>query len=408
MTQPTVSVVVVSWDRPESLALCLTGLSQLFYQNFEIILVANERSRAGVVDLGFLDQVRVVPFEVPNISAARNAGIAEAGGEIIAFIDDDAVPEPTWLDHLTAPFSDNKVSAAGGYVIGRNGISFQWKGRMAFPDGQSVDLPMHGMGARVFEGEAGRAIKTEGTNMALRRDVLVEMGGFDEAFSFYLDETDLNMRLAAAGHRTAIVPLAQVHHGYAESARRSRSRVPRDLTDIGRSIALFARKHGADVSATRTTHRQQQRVRLLTHMQLGHLLPGDVGRLMGGFDRGWSEGLKRHFGMVAAMEENQTFKRFQTTFKENEVEIFVGRFWQRRKMVEDANETVNRGKRACLYLFSLTALYHHVYFQQPGVWIQYGGQFGRAIRSEPVLSLRSVSAKVREQVARIEAVRMKS
>ncbi|MCB2152739.1 MAG: glycosyltransferase, partial [Rhodobacteraceae bacterium] len=58
---------------------------------------------------------------------ARNLGLAAAAGEIVAFIDDDAVPEPRWLARLTAPFADPGIAAAGGFVVGRNGISFQWR-----------------------------------------------------------------------------------------------------------------------------------------------------------------------------------------------------------------------------------------------------------------------------------------
>lgn len=408
MTQPTVSVVVVSWDRPEALALCLTGLSQLYYKNFEIILVANAASRAGVLDLDFLDQVKMVPFEVANISAARNAGVAEAGGDIVAFIDDDAVPEPTWLDHLIAPFADQSVSAAGGYVIGRNGISFQWKGRMAFVDGQCVDLPIEGTAPKVFQGEPGRAIKTEGTNMAVRRSVLSDLGGFDTAFVFFLDETDVNMRLAAAGHRTAIVPLAQVHHGYAPSSRRTRRRVPRDLRDIGRSVAIFARKHGADIGTTEITYEQQQRLRLLAFMRAGDILPGDVGRLLKGFRRGWTEGLSAPYDQTDQLVEFPTFHPFKDMLNEDAVQVLVGRFWQRKRLINKAVETVERGKRTTLYLFSLTALHHYVFYERPGVWIQKGGQFGRVARDEPALTLQTAKSRVRQQNERIKAVRMKN
>ena len=150
-------------------------------------------------------------FEI--VIVADQAGIAAvAAGNVIAFIDDDAVPEPSWLTHLTAPFGDPAVAASGGYVIGRNGISFQWKGRTVDRNAQTETLPM--TGAEVFTGTPDRAIKTEGTNIAIRRDVLVALSGFDPAFAFYVDETDLNMRLAHAGHRTVIVPMAQVHHGF--------------------------------------------------------------------------------------------------------------------------------------------------------------------------------------------------
>ena len=102
----------------------------------------------------------------------------------MAFIDDDAVPEPTWLTHLIGPFADGQIAAAGGYVIGRNGISFQWKGRTVNVDAQTEDLPLPSDDPVVFDGTPVRAIKTEGTNMAVRRNVLAALGGFDSAFHF--------------------------------------------------------------------------------------------------------------------------------------------------------------------------------------------------------------------------------
>ncbi|MCB2123539.1 MAG: glycosyltransferase, partial [Rhodobacteraceae bacterium] len=68
---------------------------------------------------------------------ARNLGLAAAAGEIVAFIDDDAVPEPRWLARLTAPFADPGIAAAGGFVVGRNGISFQWRASCADSHGRS-------------------------------------------------------------------------------------------------------------------------------------------------------------------------------------------------------------------------------------------------------------------------------
>lgn len=233
----SVSVVVVSRDRPDALYLCVLGLSQLQYSDFEIVVVADAKGLAAIEI--FREQVKIVQFDEANISAARNMGISQSAGKIVAFIDDDAVPEPTWLTYLMAPFANKDVGAVGGFVLGRNGISFQWKARVIGPDGFTFSVDVDEIKATILTPPIGYAVKTEGTNMAVRRKVLIDLGGFDPAYHFYLDETDLNMRLAASNHRTAIAPLAQVHHGFAQSIRRRGDRVPSDLFDIGASWAVF-------------------------------------------------------------------------------------------------------------------------------------------------------------------------
>ncbi|WP_375687454.1 glycosyltransferase family 2 protein [Pseudooceanicola sp. LIPI14-2-Ac024] len=100
-------MVVVSRGRPGPLALCLDALSRLRYAPYEIVVVADPAGLQAVAAAGLDGLVKTVAFDVPNISAARNAGIAAAAGEVVAFIDDDAVPEPCWLHHL-----------AGGLALG--------------------------------------------------------------------------------------------------------------------------------------------------------------------------------------------------------------------------------------------------------------------------------------------------
>ena len=375
MTAPAVSVIVVSRGRPAALALCLTGLFQLDYPAFEVIVVADAGSRPGV---GVHQRrVKLVHFEAPNISAARNAGLGQAAGEIVAFIDDDAVPEPTWLTHLTAPIAAGAAEASGGYVIGRNGISFQWTARQVMTDGTSLPLDLAGDAPQVPE---GIVVKTEGTNMAVRADVLRALGGFDEAFAFYLDETDLNMRLAAAGHRTALVPLAQVHHGYAASTRRTAARVPRDLTDIGASLAVFQRKH--HTAPDPRPMRAAQRQRLLRHMVAGDLMPGEVWRLMRGFDRGWAQGLDRPADQHPELGTPGSFQ--PVTVAVTGHVTMRARFWQARRALARAAAAVAAGQRVTLYLFSLGPRRHRVSFTSEGVWVQRGGQFGKSRRSDPV------------------------
>ena len=121
MIASSVSVVVVSRGRPEALTLCLTGLGQLIHPNFEIVVVADPEGLAATLAAGWGDRVKMVSCDVPNISIARNLGIEQAAGEVVAFIDDDAVPEPTWLAALTAPLpiqrSQRQGALSGGATV---------------------------------------------------------------------------------------------------------------------------------------------------------------------------------------------------------------------------------------------------------------------------------------------------
>ena len=104
MSAPSVSVVIVSHGRPESLLWCLSALAGVAYQPFEIVVVADLAACAYVGESPYAGRIKLVAFEEPNIAAARNKGVAEAAGEIIAFIDDDAAAEPLWLHHLVSGF----------------------------------------------------------------------------------------------------------------------------------------------------------------------------------------------------------------------------------------------------------------------------------------------------------------
>ncbi|WGW04382.1 glycosyltransferase family 2 protein [Tropicibacter oceani] len=407
MNSPAVSVIVVSRGRPQALMRCLNGLGQLDYPNYEIVVVACPQGIAATDARQDAALIRRIGFDQANISAARNAGIAAAAGDIVAFVDDDAVPEPLWLQHLTAPFAAPDVAAAGGYVIGRNGISFQWQARGVDDTGQAFDLDMTGQDPVVFAPEAGKAIKTEGTNMAVRRDLLAQMGGFDPGFRFYLDETDLNMRLAQAGLRTAIVPLAQVHHGFEASDRRAADRTPRDLAQIGASQMLFLRKHAPakQLKPAWKAFRRAQRLRLLRMMQRGPLGADDVWRLLRSLDRGARDGAGRPVSTLAPIAPtDQAFLAYPGRPGAPRL-VLSGRIWQARTLREAAARAVRDGQIVSLLLFSPTARFHRVRFSPDGVWEQLGGRFGRSRRDMPLMRYWRFSKRVRAETARVAPVR---
>ncbi|MWD27932.1 glycosyltransferase [Aquicoccus sp. SCR17] len=398
-----VSVIVVSRGRPRALRLCLTGIAQLHHPAFEIVVVADPAGIAAARDWAVRRPVKLVPFDEPNISAARNRGLAVAAGEIAAFIDDDAVPLPMWLHHLCAPFDDPSVAAAGGRVRGRNGISLQWGPRSVDHRGVAHDLPLNGTDPVILHPEPGRAIKTEGTNMALRRDVVAGMGGFDPAYRFYLDETDLNLRLARAGHATALVPLAEVHHGYLESPRRSARRVPRDLREIAASQAVVLRRHcpEAERNSAQADFVREQKRRLLVFMQTGPLGPDDVRRLMTGLRDGLAEGRARTLAPpdpIPAPAEG--FLRFPSLPPADPL-VLAGRAWSGRRLRARAAEAAAAGRRVSLYLFSPTGLWHRRQFMPEGYWLQKGGLFGRSERNDPLFRPWRFRDRVAREVERV-------
>lgn len=406
MTGLPVSVVVVSRERPEALRRTLVGILQLSYPQFEVVVVADRAGLAVVADNPQAAHIKTVEMSQANISGARNRGLAQAAGEIVAFIDDDAVPETGWLQHLVAPFADPDVAAAGGFVRGRNGISWQWQAQSVDNTAHTQPLALEGDQPVVLTPDGVRAIKTEGTNMAFRRDVLAELGGFDPAFHYYLDETDLNLRLALQGHKTALVPLAEVHHGFAENRQRTQARVPRDLTQIGASTAVFLRKHCPETQRASVWQAfcADQRQRLVRHMVQGNLMPGDVRRLMKGLKRGYDEGLQRPIGQMPIIARAPEGLRLLPPQRGPQV-LISGRFWRRRKILLQAAEAISEGKRPSVFIFSRTGLFQSMRFDTSGYWVQMGGLFGRSDRTEALFKIRSFRVRLRQEVERISAQR---
>lgn len=407
MTEPaaTVSVVVVSRGRPQALLRCLAGLEQQFHPGFEVVVVADPSGIAAVAASPFGGRAKSVPFDQANISQARNLGIAHAAGDLIAFIDDDAVAEPSWLKSLILPFADPQVAAVGGYVLGRNGIKFQWKARTVDGTAATTDLALADQDWTLPDAGPGRAVRTEGTNMAVRRTVLVDLGGFDPAFAYYLDDTDLNIRLQERGLRTAIVPSALVHHGSDASDRRRDDRMPRDLTNIGTSSAVFLRKH-----APRAIHRrhaemwQEQRQRLIGHMVAGRCMPGDVARLLRGFDAGFASGLGRNRGRHNLPEtEPPAFQRF-ASLPAGSV-LIAGRAWRRRGLLRQARQLRNSRYVVTVMIFSRTALYHSIRFSA-GIWQHRGGIFGRSARDGPLVRRTTFRQRVEEEKNKVARARL--
>ena len=180
----------------------------------EIVLVVDHDDALLVRACETLAGVRCLRNDARRgLSGARNTAIAAASGEVLAFLDDDAVAEPDWLERLLAAFDDPRVLAAGGAVRPR------WDGGRprAFPP--EFDWVV-GCTYRGMPEAAGPVRNVIGANMSFRRDVLEAVGGFREdvgrvgAVPIGCEETELCLR-ARRRFPDGIVlyePRAVVHH----------------------------------------------------------------------------------------------------------------------------------------------------------------------------------------------------
>lgn len=388
------SVIIVSRHRPAALLRAITALRQQDHANFELIVVADPAAIAGVAQ-----DIKKIAFDEANISAARNLGLAVAAGDIVAFIDDDAVAEPTWLTRLTAPFGNLDVMASTGFIRGRNGISWQWRASDVDHLGQDhpfdvTDLTLRGPTHR-------RAVKTQGTNCAFRTDALRAIGGFDPAYRFYLDEADVNLRMACL---TAIVPEAQVHHGYLASARRRNDRLPLTLFDIAASTAVFLRRHAPDeISPARLIAHQTQR--LAAWQKAGKMTQGQVDDLLASMTLGWQNGLAQDLRGPTVLARNVADFLPLGGIGPRAGVVFAGRIWSRKSLRKQAENAVSQGNIVTVICLSPTIRAHRVEFDAAGFWLQQGGIWGRADRSDPRIIWGRFSHRIAQEIARIRSVR---
>jgi glycogen(starch) synthase len=235
-----VTVVVSTYNRAERLNRLLLGLQRLRHLSFEVVVVAGpSKDDTEAVLQSWADKIRRYDCPDVNLAKSRNIGLCAATGEFVAFIDDDAVPEPDWIDRLLEPMSDRQIAATGGPIRDRSGINYQ--SRVLMVDDLARLRPADGL-RRLFARQREQLALT-GTNFCVRSEWLFAAGGFDERFSYYLEETDLLFRLEALGGRSAFVDAAEVHHESAASPIRDADRLPTDFGVLLRSLTLFCKQH---------------------------------------------------------------------------------------------------------------------------------------------------------------------
>ena len=110
---PRISVAICSYTGSRTIREVLAGIKRLKYPNFEVIVVDDGSTDATAAIAGEYN-CQVISVENGGLSSARNVALSAADGEIIAYLDDDAIPDPHWLHYLAATFRANGYAAVGG------------------------------------------------------------------------------------------------------------------------------------------------------------------------------------------------------------------------------------------------------------------------------------------------------
>lgn len=246
----TVSIVINTLNRASSLENTLRSLRWLKYDgDFEVIVVNGPSSDHTEEVIERWDpSIRAGRCSEANLSKSRNIGICMAQGDIVAFIDDDGIPEPEWLTQIVEAYDSEEVAAAGGLVYDHTGYEFQYRYCLVDRMG-TADLGVPGPTPHLCFPGSRKLPHLLGTNSTFRRSTLLQVGGFDEEFEYFLDETDLCLRLIDAGYVIRQLPCAFVHHKFAPSNLRNSNRVARNRYPILKNKIYFTLKHGRDYAS---------------------------------------------------------------------------------------------------------------------------------------------------------------
>jgi GT2 family glycosyltransferase len=202
---PTVSVVVCAHNAEDTIDDCLSSLASLNYPTFDVVVI-NDGSTDATASIvrrhaSCHGRLRVIDLPKGGLSAARNAGLAAATGEVVAYTDADVRVDPDWLAYLVQPLLSSDVSGVGG----PNVVPWDdpWVAQCV---ARAPGGPTHVMlDDRIAE-------HVPGCNMAFRRDALLSIDGFNPVYLRAGDDVDICWRLQAKGLRIAFAPAALVWH----------------------------------------------------------------------------------------------------------------------------------------------------------------------------------------------------
>lgn len=211
---PNVTVLILNFNGRDDLVTCLESLAELTYpQERTEILVVDNGSTDGSADYvaSHFPDVRLIRLpENVGFAKGNNVGVEAATGEYIALLNNDMRVDPEWLSALVDVIeTDPDVAAVGSKILTWDGDDIDFVGGT---------VNFYGMGFQpqdkeaLADGTIREVLFACGGAMLIKRDVFIDVGGFDEDYFAYFEDVDLGWRLWVLGHRVLLAPRSVTYH----------------------------------------------------------------------------------------------------------------------------------------------------------------------------------------------------
>ncbi|MFQ5524617.1 MAG: glycosyltransferase family 2 protein [Thermoanaerobaculia bacterium] len=217
---PNASVVIPTRNGLDYLPDCLASLERQTLPDIEVIVVDNgstDSSRAYLAKA--YPWVRTIFLEQNfGFAAACNIGIEASRGRFVALLNNDARASPDWLEHLVlaADLRPRIGMVASKILSDLETRTIDSAGMLIYPDGIGRQRGRGQVDSGQFDG-ATETLFPSGCAALFRREMLADIGLFDEDFFAYCEDTDLGLRGVLAGWEAVLAPRAEVHHLYSKT-----------------------------------------------------------------------------------------------------------------------------------------------------------------------------------------------
>ena len=221
---PTVSVILVNYRGADDTIEALKGVEHLDWptDRLEVIVVDNASGddSLGKIRAAAASSVKLIALDTnTGFAGGCNRGVDEASGDYVAFINNDARPDPRWLSAAVPVLeAHGSVGCVASKVL-------DWEGKTIDYGGSALAFYGHGFKLHTGESDSERpdqesdVLFPSGAAMVMERDLFLDVGGFDSRYFMFFEDVDLGVRLWVLGYRVRYVPDSIVYHKFHASMR---------------------------------------------------------------------------------------------------------------------------------------------------------------------------------------------